>query len=396
MPRIVILGAGVAGLTAAAELRRQLGRRAEITMVSESGHFALGPTLSRVPFERRTDRDGFAIAPALQRFGITFRQAGVECIDPIRREVTAAGDAIPYDYLLITTGPRAASMDVAGVGGQFRIAQSVHNEQAAMEAGEALRRYLEQPGPAVIGLAPGAAYQLAAYEFVLWLDYTLRQRGQRDHATITFVTPESHLGHLGTDAPGAEKLLARRFAKRGISVYTSAVIERVDRDAVVLQGGIRLPSTFSLVLPAFSGVPPVWQAWGLTDAHGFVPVDGEYRHRTFPEIFAAGVAARLSLKASTATAVPKTGYIAAAMGRAAARSIAAAIDWKVPKQRTLPRMLDFRILDGGDTGLLLVSGVLGRPLRLALPLPGRSAHRIKGLLSRYILWKLRTGRTYLP
>lgn len=397
VPQVVVLGAGVAGLTAAAELRRRLGDRAEVTVVSESGQFSLGPALLNVPFEQRTDHAGFAIAPALTRLGIGFRQASVEQIDPIRRQIVAGGETIPYDYVLIATGPRTADTAVMGVGGQFGVAQSVHTEQAAVEAGEALRRFLEQPGPAIIGLAPGAAYQIAAYEFALQLDHALRARGLRDRATITFVTPESHLGHLGTDAQRAEKLLTKRFADRGISVYTGAVIERVDRDAVALQGGVRLPCTFSLVLPAFTGVSAVWQAWGLADSHGFIPVDGHYRHRTFPEIYAAGVAARLGTAAPGGVAVPKTGYIAAAMARAAARNMAAAILWQAPRVRTLPHMLDFRILDGGDCGILLIGGVLGRrPLRLSVGLPGRSAHRIKGLLNHYLLWKLRTGRTYLP
>ena len=36
------------------------------------------------------------------------------------------------------------------------------------------------------------------------------------------------------------------------------------------------------------------------------------------------------------------------------------------------------------------------PFRVALPLPGRTAHWAKAALVRYLLWKLRTGRTYLP
>ena len=55
-----------------------------------------------------------------------------------------------------------------------------------------------------------------------------------------------------------------------------------------------------------------------------------------------------------------------------------------------------RLLDGGDGGVLLVAADLGRPWRLALALPGRTAHRAKGRLTRYLLWKLRTGRSAWP
>src|SRR5438067_13545115 len=50
------------------------------------------------------------------------------------------------------------------------------------------------------------------------------------------------------------------------------------------------------------------------------------------------------------------------------------------------RLLDLRLLDGGDTGVLLVSADLIRPLRLAVPLPGRLAHGTKLLLAHYLLW----------
>jgi hypothetical protein len=84
------------------------------------------------------------------------------------------------------------------------------------------------------------------------------------------------------------------------------------------------------------------------------------------------------------------------MARAAARNVAAAITGSTRVAPVLPRLLDVRILDGGDTGLLLVSADLNRRLGLALTLPGRVAHATKTLLAHYVIWKLRTGYTNLP
>jgi len=79
-----------------------------------------------------------------------------------------------------------------------------------------------------------------------------------------------------------------------------------------------------------------------------------------------------------------------------AANLAAAVRGGQPTARTLPRLLDLRILDGGDTGMLLASAGAPLPFRVAVPLPGRTAHLAKALLVRYLLWKLRTGRTNLP
>lgn len=395
-PRVVILGGGVAGLTAAYELRRRLGGRAEITVVSPSAQFLLGPALLWVPFGRKTSTLGFSIATALSAHGIGFVRAPADRVDPERHVVLADGKEIPYDYLLVATGPRADGTAIPGVSGQFNATTSIWSEASAVESGRALEHLLAQPGPVVIGAAQGAAYLSAAYEFALSLDAALRRRGMRDQATLTFITPEPYLGHLDIGAPAARRALEHLFQRRGIIACTGVEIEHVDRDGVSLRDGRTLPASYTMIIPPFTGAVGIWKSPGLTDAQGFVSVDARYRHVRYPEIYAVGVAAKPAAQSPLADALPKTGYLSTAMARAAAHNIAAALTGEAPATRPLPRLLDLRLIDGGDSGVLLLIADLGRPLRVALPLPGHTAHRAKGLLTRYLLWKLRTGRTALP
>ncbi len=303
---------------------------------------------------------------------------------------------IPYDYLVIATGPRADGTAIPGVSGQFNATTSIWSERAAVDAAHAVERFLEQPGPAVVGAAPGASYLSAAYEFALSLDDALRRRGTRDAATLTFVTPEASFGDLDIDIPGARRALERLFARRHIRVITAAAVDRVDRAGVHLRDGQVLPATYSMIIPPFTGATGIWASPGLTDAQGFVPIDAHYRHARCPEIYAAGVAARPIVRSSAMAALPKTGYLASAMAKAVACNVAARITAAAAAAPPLPRLLDLRLLDGGDGGVLLLAADLGRPWRVALPLPGRMAHRAKGLLTRYLLWKLRTGRSNWP
>lgn len=205
-PRVLVLGGGVAGLTAALELRRRLGAQAAIALISDHAQLVLGPALVTVPFGRSALRVHVEIAQTLQRRGIGFVEARVTAIDPECRIVQAGAREMPYDYLLIATGP--------GEPGE-PAAQSIHSEPTALEAGVALKAFLEAPGPAVVGLARGASYFSAAYEFVLALDAALRRHGVRDHASITFVTPEAQLGHMGVGYAGAQPPLERLFAAHG-------------------------------------------------------------------------------------------------------------------------------------------------------------------------------------
>lgn len=404
-PRIVVLGGGVAGLTAAYELHRRLGAAVQLTLVSNSEQFSLGPALLWVPFGQRTGMAGFSLPGRLDRSGIAFVRALVERINPERRVVAATYQGrtteLPYDYLIIATGPRADGTAIPGVAGEFDATTSLWSETSAVDTRHALEGFLdlEQPGPVVVGLAPGASYLSAAYEFVLTLDHELRRRGTRARASLTFVTPEPYLGHLDVGGTAARRRLERLFARRHIVALTGAEIARVDRTGVHLRDGRVLPAAYTLIMPPFTGVTGIWKSPGLTDEHGFVPVDARYRHGRYPEIYAAGVAARLSGPAGAAPAQASalhTGYLSAAMAKAAARNVAAAITGCAPAARSLPRLRDLRLLDGGDGGLLLAMADLGRPRQVAVPLPGRTAHWAKRALTRYLLWKLRTGRTHLP
>ena len=148
-------------------------------------------------------------------------------------------------------------------------------------------------------------------------------------------------------------------------------------------------------MPAFRGVPGIWHSSGLTDDQGFVPVDKDYRHRLYPEIFAAGVAADLDVHDSEP--LPKTGYLATVRAKEAARNLAGAIEGTAQRGRTHLHLTDLRILDGGDAGLLVVGiTLIGRSGNLTIPLPGRTAYHAKRLLLRYLLWKFRTGRSNWP
>jgi sulfide:quinone oxidoreductase len=335
---------------------------------------------------------GFALAPALARHDIRFIHAEVERIEPERRVVRAGDQEIPYDFLIVATGPQVT--DIPASGNQDGVLHAIHTESGALATRDAVERLLEHPGPAVVGLARGAGYLSAAYDFVLQLDYELRRRGRRDHATIAFVTPEVHLGYLGAAITGARRIMEGLFARRRITVFTGAIIDHVADEHVYLHDGTRLPAVLAVVLPEVGGVPAILRSAGLTDEFGFIPVDAQYRHQTYPEIYAAGLAARL--QAPSADGVPSTAYLAAAAGRAVAMNLAAVIRGGDPTAPTLPRLADLGILDGGDAGVLLVGAGAPLPFHVALPLPGRVAHWANEALLRYLLWKLRVGRTDLP
>ncbi len=117
--RIVILGAGHAGGTAAA-LLRQLGWTGQITLVGDEPLAPYQrPPLSKAWLKGEADADSLALRPTgfYAEHDIALRlSATATAIDRAARVVRLeTGDALPYDRLILATGARARRIALAGM-----------------------------------------------------------------------------------------------------------------------------------------------------------------------------------------------------------------------------------------------------------------------------------------
>ena len=151
---------------------------------------------------RTLDRISFDLEEPLGRKKIEFAHATALMVDPKAQKVITDKDEYAYDYLIVATGPRSANEAVPGLGPFDGPGHSLISPKEAEEAREALKKFLESPGPMVIGCAPGASCIGPAYEFAFKIDHLLRKKKLRHEVPIAFVTPERFLGHLGMGGVG--------------------------------------------------------------------------------------------------------------------------------------------------------------------------------------------------
>lgn len=108
-PRVVILGGGFGGITAAKKLKRA---NADITLIDRSNHFTFQPLLYQVATAALAPSEITApIRWILRRQKNTeVLMAEVREIDPMRRVVRIDDSMreVPYDYLIVATGSRHA------------------------------------------------------------------------------------------------------------------------------------------------------------------------------------------------------------------------------------------------------------------------------------------------
>jgi len=89
MAKVVVLGSGIAGHTAAALLRKWLGTNDEVTVVLPASCYNWIPSNIWVGFGLlRPDQVKFPLAPVYRRIGIKFKQAKTVALHPKARRLT--------------------------------------------------------------------------------------------------------------------------------------------------------------------------------------------------------------------------------------------------------------------------------------------------------------------
>lgn len=348
MARVVVLGAGVAGHTAAAFLRKWLGKKDEVAVVSPKPEYNWIPSNIWVGVGLlKRDQVVFPLAPVYRRAGIVFHQAKAVALYPdgaaglakphVEIEYTGEGKAgerekISYDFLLNATGPKLNFEATPGLGPErnsLSVCTAGHAEQAStafLERVERMKRGERQRF--VVGTGHGTCTcEGAAFEYVVNLEFELRARGVRDKAEVIYLTNEYELGDFGMDGmhirsggyiTPSKIFHESLFAERGIDYIKRAHVKQVDPGAAhieTLDGEEReVKFDMAMLLPPFSGVG--LKAYGVDGGDitekvfapsGFMKVDADYTKKpyeewrardwprtyqspAYPNLFAAGIA----------------------------------------------------------------------------------------------------------
>ncbi|MGB0212195.1 NAD(P)/FAD-dependent oxidoreductase [Algiphilus sp.] len=404
MARVAVVGAGIGGLAIAYELREALGDAHTVTLVNPAEAFQFTPSNPWVALGwRQPERVQVPIAANVARKGIAFVQDRVTQLDPeARRLVLAEGAPIEYDYLVIATGPELAFDEIPGFG-PAGCSHSVCTTPHAAEAHEAYERFLERPGPVVIGAVQGASCFGPAYEFALMLDTDLRRRRLRHKVPITFVTSEPYIGHMGLGGVGDSKgLLESELRQRHIQWITNARVDQLAADSVTvvphIEGGAPeaarvLESTFTMLIPAFRGIAAWRGVEGLSNHRGFILVDDQQRNPRYPEVYATGVCIAIPPVEATPvpTGAPKTGYMIESMNAAIVANIRADIAGEAVAAQASWNALC--LADMGDSGFAFVALPQIPPRNLTWARTGKWVHWAKIAFEKYYLHKMRSGRT---
>ena len=404
MSEVVVLGAGLGGTLATYELLPQLRPNDRLTLIGQDAHYHFVPSNPWVAVGWRERADIEAdLTGVMQRKGVRYLTQGARRVDPQARQIELNnGETIAYDYLVIATGPDLAFDEIEGLGPQGHT-QSICHIDHAVATHDAFEAFCKNPGPIVVGAVQGASCFGPAYEFAYILDTELRKRRIRDRVKMTFVTPEPYIGHLGLDGVGDTKsLMESEFRNRHISWITNAKLKHVAAGTMSVEevdeaGAVRktheLPFGFSMMLPAFRGIPAIRGLDKLVNPRGFVVIDEFQRNPTYPEVFGIGVCVAIPPVGPTPVPVgtPKTGFMIESMATATALNIGRLLRGEPATARATWNAVC--LADFGDSGVAFVAQPQIPPRNVNWSAKGKWVHLAKVAFEKYFLRKMRTGQS---
>jgi sulfide:quinone oxidoreductase len=394
MARIVIIGASIGGLPAAYEARALLDQKHKVTVISNVDYFHFVPSNPWVAVGWRKRRDiSFAVGPVLEKKGIEFIYEAAQRIEPEQNRIITAKGEVPYDYLIIATGPKLNFSAVPGLGPSGHT-HSICTVDHAEQAWGAYQSFLKDPGPIVVGAAQGASCFGPAYEMAFILDTDLRKKRLRRKVPIYFVTPEPYIGHMGLAGVGkSRRLMEDEFADHSITPIVNASIKEVQPGKLQMEDGQEIPFRYSMFIPPFSGVDAVAGTPGLCNPKGFVNIDAYQANPKYKNIYAVGVCVAIPPVEQTTvpTGAPKTGYMIESMVRAAVHNIQADIENET--QRETATWNAVCLADMGDTGVAFVALPQMAPRDVTWAKKGRWVHLGKIALEKYFLRKMKKGES---
>lgn len=398
--QVLVLGSNFGGLTAALAVKHELHGDVDVTVISPSDHFVFNPSLIWLPFGKRRPADiTFPVTPTFETHGIEFVHAPATHIDPVRRQVTTPAATYAYDYLVVATGYRNDGAVAPGLTPENRVF-TITTLDDAITAGEGWQRFLDEPGPVLIGATQGAGCFGAAYEFLFNMAYRLRKAGLTRRAPLTFVTPEPFLGHFGVGGMAGGRTMVGMFMKRaGIRAITDVAIEEAAPGKIRLTDDETVEFNYAMIVPPFLGQPVVRTADALADGKGYIPVRDTYQSAHYDDVYAVGIAAAVPVPWQTAhpVSIPKTGFPTETMAHIAARNIAAQITGRpLQEHKEFAKMPAVCVLDAGNNGVIMLADHMLPPRRGSVLIPGPQAHALKLAFEKYFLWKARHGYVTLP
>lgn len=342
--RVLVLGAGAAGLAATMALERASAGipGLEVCLVDRQNYHLFQPLLYQVVTGGvEPGHICFAVRSMLRGGGntppVVFRESRVDEIDLARKRVTTDRGALDWDYLVIALGSTTNFLDVPGAEENalplksLRDGITVHNRiidqyEAALREPEESRRRELLSFAVVGGGATGVELAASIGDFV----NKVMVRDYPEMTPLVRVVLVEGRDHLLTGMkPEVARLALRRLRARGIEVLLEKRVSRVSHGDIRSEDGQAVPTGLVVWVTGVKPVPVVAALPFDRERDGRFIVSPTLEVPETPGVYVVGDCAHLPQPTGEG-AYPPTGQIAVRQGLACAGNIIKAVTGRQP------------------------------------------------------------------
>jgi NADH dehydrogenase len=319
-PRVVILGAGFGGLTAARELRDH----AEVTVVDRHNFQTFLPLLYQVASAGlAADHVAHPVRGALRKSGAQFRMGSPITIDHNNKTVKIdSSEVLPFDHLIIALGSATADFGVKGVN-EFALGMKSVHEALTIRA-EVMRRFEDlcrfQDDTiftiAVVGGGPTGVEMAGA--FAELIRGPLKNDQAQAAANMKVVLIEAGPRLLPSFSPPLSARTKKDLEKLGVNVLLNTAVEEVMNTSIKIKDAPAIPAQITIWAAGVRGELTA-SALNLPLVSTRVDVEQTLQAKNYPHIWAIGDIS--GFKTSDGKFLPMVAPVALQQGRFVANQI---------------------------------------------------------------------------
>ena len=288
-PRVVILGAGFGGLTAA----RAMANDADVTVVDRHNFQTFLPLLYQVSTAGlAADHVAHPIRGALRKTGVQFRMGTPISVDHKNKTSKLdSSEVLEFDQLIVALGSATADFGIPGVTEHALGMKSV-NEAIAIRA-EVMRRFEDLCrfeddtifSISVVGGGPTGVEMAGAFAELVRGPLKNDQAHAAAHIKINLIEAGPRILPMFS-----EKLSARAkkdLEKLGVTVHLNTAVAEIKPRSILIKGGDALPSEVTVWAAGVKGEPAGGEL-NLPLVNTRIDVDQTLQVKHYPHIFAIG------------------------------------------------------------------------------------------------------------
>ncbi|CAN2224202.1 Ndh NADH dehydrogenase, FAD-containing subunit [Candidatus Nanopelagicaceae bacterium] len=288
-PRVVILGAGFGGLTAA----RAMADTADVTVVDRHNFQTFLPLLYQVSTAGlAADHVAHPIRGALRKTGVQFRMGSPISVDHKNKTIKLdSSEVLHFDQLIVALGSATADFGIPGVAEHALGMKSV-NEAIAIRA-EVMRRFEDLCrfeddtifSISVVGGGPTGVEMAGAFAELVRGPLKNDQAHAAAHIKINLIEAGPRILPMFS-----EKLSARAkkdLEKLGVTVHLNTAVAEIKPRSILIKGGDALPSEVTVWAAGVKGEPAGGEL-NLPLVNTRIDVDQKLQVKHYPHIFAIG------------------------------------------------------------------------------------------------------------